>query len=377
MSDEAIAKTEHLQCGMTEARINELGGIVINKLLAYRSLIWSATDVWEDFNIDKAIVVSDFETNVTGRMLYINNQYEQIKGVNTVSIKHTDGVGIILPGKFDFKNAMVRGVWIKGLLSEFDVIEFCRVHGVEPIVKDAWGKEHNLVDEDIEVIFFASQFKLWNYYKDFEEYKYYYKLYNCHMCLTNFEDKYIKDVPMNYQFLQQLRDMTDDEVDDLTRPTYDSIVKLSKDIPTMLRVMRADESSSNAYSQALASYNELLREAYSKDTLRAIKKRMILDAKSGRLQSRSKRLYVIPDFYAVCEWLFLGNENPDGLLAADEVACRMFSKYDEVDVLRSPSLYFEHRVEKVSHSPEVDHWFKTNAIVTSCKSLISKVLQFD
>ena len=51
-------------CGLTVDHINKLGGINVNKFIAYLALCNSATDVWEDFDIDKAIVVDDLETLV-------------------------------------------------------------------------------------------------------------------------------------------------------------------------------------------------------------------------------------------------------------------------------------------------------------------------
>lgn len=377
LSDRALQQIENLWCGMSVERINARGGINVNKLLAYRALPWSATDVLEDFNIDEALVVDDFETEVKGRMLYINNKYEQIKGMNSVSIKHTDGAGIYLPSAFHFGNVMVRSAWLKGLISPFDYIEFCRHKGVKPVIKDAWGKLHDVEAEGIKVLFTKSQLKLYSYYDSWDQFRELFKSCGCHMCLMNYEEAYIKDVPMNYQFLQQLRDMTNEEIDTLTEPTRDLITRISRDVPTMLHVLRVDGSSTEPYAQALGMYNELLREAYSKESLRGIKKRMILDGKSGRLLCKCKRLYAVPDWYAVCSYWFLGDKDPDGLLQADEVWCPPFMKYDEVDVLRSPSLYFEHNIMKVNHNQELRKWFPSNAIVTSCKSLISKVLQFD
>lgn len=37
-----------------------------NKFLAYLALMNSATDVWQDFDIDKSIVVDDWETAGSG-----------------------------------------------------------------------------------------------------------------------------------------------------------------------------------------------------------------------------------------------------------------------------------------------------------------------
>jgi hypothetical protein len=53
-----------ITCGLTIDDINTKGGVNINKYLAYLALCNSATDLWEDFDITKSIVVDDFETCV-------------------------------------------------------------------------------------------------------------------------------------------------------------------------------------------------------------------------------------------------------------------------------------------------------------------------
>ena len=55
---------QKLMCGFTIDEINERGGMNQNKFLAYLALMNSATDVWENFDIDKSIVVDDWETAV-------------------------------------------------------------------------------------------------------------------------------------------------------------------------------------------------------------------------------------------------------------------------------------------------------------------------
>ena len=78
----------------------------------------------------------------------------------------------------------------------------------------------------------------------------------------------------------------------------------------------------------------------------------------------------------MCEWLFLGIENPNGLLGADEVYCSLF-RNGEVDLLRSPHLYKEHAIRTNVKNESTKKWFKTNAAYTSCRDLVSKILQFD
>ena len=145
----------------------------------------------------------------------------------------------------------------------------------------------------------------------------------------------------------------------------------------MLRTLKADENSYQKDKVALKLYPELLRDGYSKSQLKDIKKRMLLDAKSGVIKCKNKRLYVIPDWYGACQHYFLGEEHPKGLLEKDEIVCRLYMDYEKADVLRSPHLYCEHYIARICKRPEVYEWFPSDGIVTSLHSLVSRILQFD
>ena len=152
-------------------------------------------------------MVNDFEATVTDMMLYIKSDYTTEKGVQTVKIDHTDGSGMYLPGAkivpedLRGKNFMYRGSWFKGLLTQFDYLKFCEVNNANPIVKDFWGNEHDLIKEDIQMIFFDSQFKLAKLYKDYDEYKYYFHKTNAHFCIAQFEEDDLPDKNFNYQMI--------------------------------------------------------------------------------------------------------------------------------------------------------------------------------
>ena len=60
-------------CGLTLDIINQKGGNNSNKHLAYTALSNSATDEWKNFDIDKCIVIDDFETNVFGTYDFVND----------------------------------------------------------------------------------------------------------------------------------------------------------------------------------------------------------------------------------------------------------------------------------------------------------------
>lgn len=370
------AVEKRLLCGLSFESINACGGINANKLLAYIALASSATDPWPEMDIDRCIVVDDFEAPVSGIVDYINNDYSIERGERTTTISHTDGCGMMLPC-VSRKNFMLRAPWIKGLLCSFDYLKFCKVNNVEPVLTDIYGQEHNLIDENIQVIFTKSQFKLWKYYQSWDHYKQCFKENGCTLNRTNFEEDYIPDTEISYQMLQTLTDFTDDEIASFTKRTHDKILGIARDANAMLNTLQADEESTNPYKRALSLYPELLREAYSRETLKSIKKRWTLDAKSGKIKCDNKRLFAIPDMYAACQYWFMNQKQPEGLLKNGEVACKPYRGKDKVACLRSPHLYMEWTVRNVVHEQSVYDWFYTDGIYTSCHDLISKVLQFD
>ena len=365
-----------MECGMTWDLINERGSLNQNKYMAYLALGTSATEEWTDFDIDRCIVIPEFEGQVTDKMMYIKPDYSYEIGIRTVTIDHTDGCGMMLP-EVSTSNFMVRGVWIKGLLGSFDYIKWCKVNNADPVLTDAWGVKHDLVKERINVILTTSMFKLYKLYKSWDEYKYYFKRDGCHFCKMNYEESFIRNTTINYQMIQTCQDFTDEEIIKFTQAEHDRIKNLTKDEDAMLKVLKADTESEQPYKAALALYPELLREAYTRNQLKDIRKRMLYDAKSGKLRCDNKRLFVLPDFYAACQHWFLGEENPKGLLAKDEIACKVFKQHTKADVLRSPHLYLEHSIQRISHDPNIYDWFYTNAVHTSVNSMISRILQFD
>ncbi len=98
-----------LMCGLTVDKINARGGCNTNKYLSYLALCGTATDEWEGFDIDHAIVVDDMETAVEGVVDFIDEHtFEVERKRMAVPICHTDGCGMILPELSGGKNFIVR-----------------------------------------------------------------------------------------------------------------------------------------------------------------------------------------------------------------------------------------------------------------------------
>ena len=369
---------KRLMCGLTIEDINDQGGINTNKYLAYLALNNSATEVWEDFDIDKSIVVDDFETCVEGEVDYIDDvTYKITRKKMGVPIPHMDGCGIMLDGP----TRMVRLPWVKGLLVTFPFDKFIQEKcGGKAIVTDIYGQEHDILAEGIKYIFTKSQFKLYKYYQSWNCYKIKFKFFQCEACYCNIEEPYIPKSRINYQMLQTLSDMKDDEIQRLIRQSVEEIEAIGNDYQTTMRLLGATEYNKNPswFQEALMIYPELFRDPYCRDILKQTKQSLVKQAKGGRLRVNGKYLFLSPDLYAFCEWLFLGKQNPKGLLEDGEVYTSEFKNDDELACLRSPHLYREWPIKQNKRNEELDKWFgMTKCIYTSCHDLITRYVMAD
>lgn len=372
-----------LTCGLSVDHINSQGGVNINKFLAYLALSNSATDEWRNFDIDKAIVVDDLETNVYCEVDYIDDKtYTIERKTMNIPIEHTDGAGMILPNrtKKSKKAFMIRLPWVKGLLVPFDFKKFINKHEeASTKIKDIYGDVWDVEKDGIEIIFTKSQFKMWKYYSNWKEYKDNFKKYNCKAAKCNEEEDVFADAKFNYQMLQTLTDITNEELKKIASDTVEDILSVGSDKDTMLRVLGVTKSNKkmNYKQKALSIYPELLNDTYSKEIIKSKKKAMVKEARAGKLSVDGKYTFICPDMYAFCERLFLHKEEPEGLLKNGEVFCKLYEEKDKLDCLRSPHLYREHAIRNNVVDDEKREWFITNGIYTSIHDPISRILQFD
>ncbi|MED1863249.1 hypothetical protein P4V41_07255 [Fictibacillus nanhaiensis] len=369
-----------LMCGLSVNKINKKGGINQNKFQAYLSLTNSASKTWNDFNIDEAIVVDDMELEVTGLVDLINHETYKIKRVEkSIPINFMDGAGLILPTQSN-KSFQFRMPFFKGLLIPFDYLKFIgKYPDAKCIVKDIYGKEYDVIKDNINIIFTKSQFKLHSYYKSWDEYKSYFKQFHCESSICKVEETIFEDKPINYQMIQSLN-FSDAELKQLSSKTVSDILDIGENKDTMLRLLGADGSNSkkNYFQKALSLYPQLLNDEHSKQTIKDRKKSLVKEAKSGKiLLEGTKRAYISPDLFAFAQWLFAGIESPNGLLENGEVSCKLYDNGRKIDVLRSPHLFREHCVRQNVLNGETDEWFVSNCIYTSVHDMISKQLMFD
>jgi hypothetical protein len=148
----------------------------------------------------------------------------------TLKLNAWDGQGLITPKlakqwsdelelDFTFSCAIIRAPFLKGLITVFDVEEFAKEVAGTFTIKDVYGIEHNV--HEVDLFISESMFKLWDSYKNTEDY-----IENCHknnlgfsIAKTNLK-KENSHSRTSYQFLQVLN-LTDIDIANLCEPTID------------------------------------------------------------------------------------------------------------------------------------------------------------
>lgn len=373
-----------LMCGLTIDDINKSKeqGCNINKFLAYLALCNSATQELVGFNIDKTVVIEDFETMVNGEVDYIDNKtFEVTRKRMDVLIPHSDGCGWVHP-KISKKNFMIRLPWVKGLVTPVDYIKFCDEYNNSNYkVKDIYGKEWDLKKDEIEYVFTKSQFKMYKYYKSWDEYISYFKKYEClgNYCNLEPDSREFRKACFNYQMWQTLTDITDEEIKVFTDKVDDFITKGYSDRKTMLKLLGADKDNlkKTPIQKCIEIYPEMIRDFHVREELASQLNARKKEAKYGKFKIEATYTFLIPDVFAWLQNVFLKEETPKGLLKDNEVSCKLYKDVDELLVNRSPHLYREHAVRNNKVNEETEKWFITDGIYTSTFDLISKILQFD
>ncbi|WP_416731354.1 hypothetical protein [Fictibacillus sp. JL2B1089] len=366
-----------LMCGLTIEDINAKGGANINKIQAYTALTNSASEQWKrGFNINRAIVVPDFETKVHTKVDYINTETFEITPDRDmgIPIEHTDGVGMILPS-VNKKAFQVRLPWIKGLLVpfSFNADEFKNEDG-KILMTDIYGDVHDIIEEKINIIFTKSQFKMWKYYTDWNDYKEKFIANNCQAAKLNEENP--AEGTLSYQMLQSLYDVTDEELESLAKKTNEAIKNVGSDLETMKKVMGVtnENINKNPLQKALELYPEMFKDAHVKQSISSKKESMIKEARSAKLNVDARYAFIIPDLFAFTQ--HLTGQEVTGLLTGQQVYCNQF-EVGKLVMERSPHLYLEHGVRENVKTDNISKWFTTSGIYTSIHDPISKILMFD
>ncbi|MDD3085255.1 MAG: hypothetical protein PHU32_05210, partial [Candidatus ainarchaeum sp.] len=392
-----------IYCGLTIDKINEKG-VIVNKFLSYLALTTTASEKWLDFDINKCIIVNDFENILPMEEVnFIDYEKYDEKGLwkitkenKDITIPVMDGAGICLN-----YTGIVRMPFVKGLMVEFNFKDFIKEKRAEEKknawiqgkkihttkigkVKDIWNRDFDILKDNIEYIFTKSQFKMWKYYKNWNDYKTKFIENNCEASKCMGESKEFKNAKFSYQALQTLYDLTDEELREILKDTNDTINNIGKDRQSILNALNATKKNEkkNNWQQALEIYPELLNDKYTKKVLRETNQSIVDNAKQGKFKVNGTYTFILPDVFAFAEWLFLPhtkkNPNiPKGLLNKGEVSCNHFIDKQEVSLTRSPHLNFSHCINTNVINDKTSKWYKAKGVYTSIFSTNSLTMAYD
>lgn len=382
-----------LMCGLTEEIINQRGGINMGKYFAAKSLnISNSINYSTDIRIEDVIIVPDFKTMVKGIVNYLDIDTLKIQEKEMeIEIEHMDGAGIFIPGTLPC-SCQIRGGWLKGAVFPFDFHKFIRKYEnrlSDTHMKDAWGKPVS-IDEflNAKMILTDSQLKMRLYYDSMEEYRKCFNEAGLSITINNCAHEPGAEVRVAYQPFQTIprKNLTEESIKNITEKTIDYINDAKKEPKTALKLMGIDlEASKNGQTQnflytSILDYPQMLKDIHVQKTMKSALLSERKKAQGSKLILDGLWSYICPDLFAFCQWLFLGDDTPEGLVPEGYIYNHYYDNKDlnETCCIRYPHLSdCEHGIRNISNSKECKEWFYGNDTIVSCHDLISKVLQAD
>ena len=349
------------------------------KLEAYKALTCSASIPVSYPN--GILVVNDCEVEFPADIIYLNdedpgepvmeNRYQV-----PVQVNDSDGYGLMLPSlaerwsqelhlDYVVSGVNTRAAFEKGMIFTFDFLDFAENVAGTHIVKDAWGNEVDV--RNVELILTTSMLKLWDSYKNCDDY-----LQNCienhytfgvtKACPKELES----ERTLNYQFIQSY-DLDDDQIEELIKPTMDEIHDIlhGDRMKTILYLKGVGLNADNIdkieddFAKALMIDERMIDDPFVQSSIYNMIKKRIDDAKVGVLKVHGNYSIVSGDPYLLCQSIF-GLEKT-GILKAGEIYNAYWSATDSNSLacFRAPMTCMGN-IRKVhpNRSEEAAYWYR-------------------
>lgn len=372
--------------------------ITPGKLDSYRALTCSVSS---PVSMPNGIaIVRDVETSFKANVVKLSNENSdepvmEYVEEEDVTLCASDGMGLMTPELaarwaselgLDYTPGgyNLRYAWTKGMAFTFPILEYADKVAGTRIIEDIYGNKVDLTN--VELILTESQVKLWNSYKDTDDF-----IENCinngyDICVAKIAPKELENErALNYQFIQGYTDLTDDEIQELISPTVNEIKDiLSLSPEKAILFLHGDgvcdtnpESIPNTYEKAIMVDGRIHKDPYVVGKINKLINKKINNAKIGVLRSPGNYSIIAGDPITLMEGIF--KMPPKGLLQAGE----FYSKYwfekgvERIACFRAPMTCHESAlVRTVSKNKEALHWYRymttitiTNSHDTSCHAL--------
>lgn len=106
----------------------------------------------------------------------------------------------------------------------------------------------------------------------------YNQTWDCQAGRCNTEEDRIKNAKINYQMLQTLTNVTEEEIDLLTKKSVERITNICNSVDTMKDILGITPYNTNmtAFQKAVKIYPALLNDTYAKDVIREVKNSLLM-----------------------------------------------------------------------------------------------------
>lgn len=361
--------------------------LVPAKLEAYKALTCSASIPVSYPN--GILVVNDCEVEFNADIVYLNDEDDgepvmENRHQVPVQVNDSDGYGLMMPSlaerwsrelNLDYivSGLNSRMSWTKGMIFTFDFVDFAEKVAGSYLVKDAWGNEVDI--RSVELILTTSMLKLWDSYKNIEDY-----LRNC--VENHYTFGVTKTCPkelesernLNYQFIQSY-DLDDDQISELIKPTMDEIHDIlhGDRMKTILYLkgMGLNQDNihllENDFAKAIMIDEDIMDDPYVQSCVYNMIKKRIDDAKVGVLKVHGNYSIICGDPYALCQNIF--GLPVTGLLKAGEIYNLYWNNVgsDKLACFRAPMTSHNNiRLVRPHRSEEASYWYR---YMTSCTLL--------
>lgn len=209
---------------------------------------------------------------------------------------------------------ILRNIFIKGCLFVVDFKNFAKEIANKTIITDLYGIEQDIMNKDI--VLTKSMFKLWNAYDSMEQYQNFCDIYHNYWGVSRVSPKKDDDyATTNYQFLQVLNMEQEDvkKICDTTLNWLQGVSGLDRNY-AMLFLMgnlangddpeKVYNSISDNIVKALAVNQNMIKDDYIRQKLISAINKKIKEAYIGKLLVKGCFSTMIPDPYAMMEWVF-------------------------------------------------------------------------
>lgn len=375
---------------------DETKELVTAKLEAYKALTCSAST---PVSFPKGIaVVDDAETEFFSDIIYLTDEGDgeplmEHRKDELVKLNASDGFGLMLPKlsarwseelglDYMMSGCNTRFAFEKGMAFTFDFVEFADTVAKKHIIKDAWGNEVDV--RNVELILTTSMVKLWDSYKDCNDYidksiENGYTFGVTKTCPKELEN----ERSLNYQFIQSY-ELNDEDIEELIKPTMDEI----KDVlhgdwrKTVLFLKGSGLNDRNVlrleddYIKAIMIDQRVLDDPFVQNDIYRLIRNRINEAKVGVLKVHGNYSILSGDPFLLCQSMF-GMEKT-GLLKAGE----LYNKYwsgckTKVACFRAPMTCHNNiRLMSPVNRDDANYWYRymdtctiLNSWDTTCAAL--------